>query len=320
VKLFSKLGEAEQKAWFLEQAEIALSAMGMPDSKLEWLSFKHHAVFNVNYQEQEFVLKIFEREAEAINEVAVLNALARQGKAVPQILQTTKLLSLYEHVAVLMEKVKGAEKTTAQVSALDMENVGKCLASLHSSTYSSKASLRKLDFQALFSDKGIFPLDESTKAIFSLQQVNVMDTVTLLVKSAMDELRQDENGFGLIHGDWILKNILFHEGEVRAIDFEYSGWGCYHYDLGTLLWHLKPLANYRELEEALCKGYCSVRPLPERHRQLLETFIAGQHVAGLRFLADDQHNPVYEGKEQEILQQRTIELQGFLETGILKRS
>ena len=31
----------------------------------------------------------------------------------------------------------------------------------------------------------------------------------------MDELGQGESEFGLIHGDLLLKNILFHEGEVR---------------------------------------------------------------------------------------------------------
>jgi Ser/Thr protein kinase RdoA (MazF antagonist) len=83
---------------------------------------------------------------------------------------------------------------------------------------------------------------------------------------------------------------------------------------------LKPLSNYKELEEALWQGYTSKRPLTNRHRELLEIFIAARQVASMRWVAANQHNPAYQGKVEAILQQRTAELAGFLETGILNRS
>ena len=117
----------------------------------------------------------------------------------------------------------------------------------------------------------------------------------------------------------LLQNILFHEGEVRALDFEYCGWGYYLYDLTPLLWQLKPQSRYPELEQALWDGYTSIRPLSSRHRELLETFIAGRQVASMRWVAANRHNPAYQGKVEGILAQRTVELQGFLETGMLHR-
>ena len=117
----------------------------------------------------------------------------------------------------------------------------------------------------------------------------------------------------------LLKNILFHEGEVRALDFEYCGWGYYLYDLTPLLWQLKPQNRYPQLEQALWDGYTSIRPLTQRHRELLETFIAGRQVASMRWIAANRQNPHVVGKVEAILTQRTAELQAFLETGKLNR-
>ena len=155
--------------------------------------------------------------------------------------------------------------------------------------------------------------------VFTDKQISVMDTVAEKVKSAMDELGTVDNEFGLIHGDLLLKNILFHEGDVRALDFEYCGWGYYLYDLTPILWQLKPQDRYPSLEQALWDGYTSVRPLSERHRELLETFIAARQVASMRWVAANRHNPAYVDKVEGIMQQRTAELQEFLETGELNR-
>ena len=117
----------------------------------------------------------------------------------------------------------------------------------------------------------------------------------------------------------MLKNILFHENEVRALDFEYCGWGYYLYDLTPILWQLKPQARYPQLEQALWDGYTDIRPISKRHRELLETFIAGRQVASMRWIAANQQNPYVAGKVESILTKRTAELAAFLETGELKR-
>src|SRR5690606_19497410 len=112
--------------------------------------------------------------------------------------------------------------------------------------------------------------------VFTNEQFTVMNSITEKVKVAMDTLGQAKDEFGLIHGDFLLKNILFHNNEVRALDFEYCGWGYYLYDLTPILWQLKPQARYPQLEQALWDGYSSVRALTQQHRDLLETFIAGR--------------------------------------------
>jgi Ser/Thr protein kinase RdoA (MazF antagonist) len=332
VKLFNELGEAEQKAWWLEQAKEALAEMGMADAEANWLAYTHNAVFSVQYQDTHYVLRLQsgdEKPQIALRtEATWLQMIQQSGKVkvpsliwadmyVPYIMLDINDAWVY---GFLFEYLDGVSINLDELSSTMTMQIGQALAELHKVKMPQEWLLREpsLDYQGLFSKR--YPLTDSAKILFSPAQLNVMDTVAQVVKSAMDELGQGEGEFGLIHGDLLLKNILFHEGEVRALDFEYCGWGYYLYDLCPLLWQLKPLQTYKELEEALWNGYCSIRPLTDRHRQRLETFIAARQVASLRWVAANQHNPAYQGKVQSILQQRTAELQGFLETGILKRS
>jgi Ser/Thr protein kinase RdoA (MazF antagonist) len=84
--------------------------------------------------------------------------------------------------------------------------------------------------------------------------------------------------FGLIHGDFNFKNLLFCRGGVRAIDFDDCGFGHFLYDLGTLLETLLFRPDYLALRAALLGGYRQVWPLPPEQDALLDTFIAARWV------------------------------------------
>jgi Ser/Thr protein kinase RdoA (MazF antagonist) len=345
VKQFSEMNEAEQKAVLLEKVKAVIEKGKITNAEISWLAYTHNAVFSLKHEGKPYILKMaVQNRMEMWNSVALeataIDTLSRTAiaKRIPSfpakdwtfqyrlpedeaLFQQNKGRGMRPVNIVVLNYLEGESKSPETLSYEEIGKIGKFLAELHNANFEPNTSLQfapKLDFRGLFSTR--YPLTEEAKALFKPQQLAVMDKVAQTVKSAMDELGQGENEFGLIHGDFLLKNILFHEGEVRALDFEYCGWGYYLYDLMPLLWQLKQLSNYKELEEALWNGYNSIRPLTERHRQLLETFIAGRQVASMRWVAANQHNPAYQGKVESILQQRTAELQGFLETGILNRS
>jgi Ser/Thr protein kinase RdoA (MazF antagonist) len=76
----------------------------------------------------------------------------------------------------------------------------------------------------------------------------------------------------------------FHRGEVRAIDFDDSGWGYYPYDLAVLLDRLEGRKNYPDLRSALREGYRLARPLPGEFEHHLDAFIMARRVSiGLIF-------------------------------------
>lgn len=333
--LFENMTEEEQKAWWLKQARVTLEQLfGINDAEIKWLSYTHNAVFDVQLEDNHWIFHLYGsnnifyerlialahwlKDLQAATGLQVASPESYNGK-----LQIAKFsIEGTEIPAALYSHYAGDEKDADTVDEAAMRLIGEFMAKMHA--YKGKESYENtifptLDYDGLFSENHIYHPGTEAMKVFTDEQHSVMNTVAEKVKLAMDKLGTSDSEFGLIHGDLLLKNILFHEGEVRALDFEYCGWGYYLYDFTPILWQLKPQDRYPELEQALWGGYTSVRPLNTRHRDLLETFIAARQVASMRWVAANRHNPAYQGKVEGIMAQRTAELQGFLETGVLQR-
>lgn len=318
---FETMTPDEQRRWWQAQAQQALAYFGLPDAALRWLAYTHNAVFDVQHKSGRYVLRLqrTQKAAPLEAEAAVLRRLHAQGLAgrIPLPIQQQRFP---QTVAVLWNYLPGTIRSAEEVSERDLRAVGRFLATLHAIPFAAPdVPLPHLDYRGLFGAGGRYDAG-SAEAVLSAQQKAVMAAVAQTVQQAMQELGQSPQEFGLIHGDLLLKNVLFHEGEVRALDWEYCGWGYYLYDLTPLLWLLKPQTNYASLEAALWEGYTALRPLTGRHRVLLERFIAGRQVASMRWLAANQRNPHYIGKVPALLAQRTAELQGYLDSGTLDRN
>jgi Ser/Thr protein kinase RdoA (MazF antagonist) len=100
---------------------------------------------------------------------------------------------------------------------------------------------------------------------------------------------QDRAGYGLIHADLDLDNVLDHHGQARPIDFDDASWGHYALDLAIAADSVP-----EALRPALLGGYQTVRPLPpgyeERQAALLAArrlFPAIWHLANR--LPDERH-------------------------------
>jgi aminoglycoside phosphotransferase (APT) family kinase protein len=145
-----------------------------------------------------------------------------------------------------------------------------------------------------------------------------------LLKALHERLAQTETLLGpnsehilLLHGDYLLQNILFDGETVGAIDFEMCGWGADLYDLATYLWQLKPLPNYQKFADAFWKGYTFWRELPPR--EWLEVFIAARQGASVRWLIQNRDLPNYADRVPGLIRQRMDEIADFLETDVLTR-
>lgn len=315
------LSPEEQDQWWFNQAQIALQALGLTDAQLAWLAYTHNAVFSVQSDDTQTILRL-QRPAtrpRLLAEHAILIFLHQHNLAVPQ------PLHIYESDAVVglhLSYLAGEARSATEITTDEMQAIGSFLGQLHNVPYPVNHDEERptLDWHGLFGEGGLYDPGAALAQVFTAEHHTVMDAVAARVKETMDEIGTGPDEYGLIHGDFLLHNILFHQGAVRALDFEYCGWGYYLYDLTPVLWQLKPQARYHDLEMALWQGYTGIRPLTQRHRDLLETFIAGRQVASLRWLAANQHNPAYAGKVPQLLQTRIAELRGFLDTGTLHRS
>ncbi len=92
--------------------------------------------------------------------------------------------------------------------------------------------------------------------------------------------------FGLIHGDLIFPNVLFHRGQARPIDFDDCGFGYFLYDMAILLDRIEMRPDYRVLRAALLDGYRQVRPLTGEQEAYLDLFLLARWVfLGVCFLS-----------------------------------
>ena len=109
------------------------------------------------------------------------------------------------------------------------------------------------------------------------------------VQTVLTGLGQDRAGYGLIHADLDLDNVLDHHGQARVIDFDDASWGHYALDLAIAADGI-PGA----LRPVLLGGYQTVRPLPpgyDEHQAALlaarRLFLAIWHLAS--GLPDERH-------------------------------
>ncbi|MEL6402903.1 MAG: phosphotransferase [Chloroflexota bacterium] len=306
----------------------------LTDAAVTWLSFTHHAVFEVQHSDHTYILKMLSDsdiapENAIEREYRILSALADVLQGIPTIVQNADSMPLIAEkdgyvYAVLYHKYGGTSPSNQTITPDTMVRLGEWLGNLHNAQIdTTNLPLIQLDWEGLFSERGVYHPGDENMDIFTDQQIDIMSTVTLRIQRIMEDIFDSEDDtYGLIHGDLLLMNLLLDDADnaLHVLDFEYCGHGYYLYDLTPSLWQLKTNANYEALASSLWNAYVKVRPQVQEHYKWLETLIAGRQVASMRWVVANQQNPYVVGKVDSILAQRTAELSAFLDTGTLIRA
>jgi Ser/Thr protein kinase RdoA (MazF antagonist) len=290
-------------------AQAALDAYGLSEADFRFLRQAGNTLFRVNeaspahtskaelYTPGQYLLRIHQpgyQTTEAIElELAWLAAMRRDADLpVPEPIATLDG-SLLAQVSIpgipgqrncsLLRWVKG-RPVSRDAQPHHYRAQGLLMARLHHHAAHWPAppcpTKRRYDWDGLFRDdagEGI-PAREAW-SLLPREYVESFEGVTGEVKQVMDEWGKGPEVYGLIHADLGLDaNVLFCDGEARAIDFDDSGFGYYVYDLSIALEHCQEDERLPQFRDALLDGYAQVRSLPGDQSDCLELFLAASCV------------------------------------------
>jgi len=330
-----------QKALYLELATDALGQWGFAVDTLNWIAYSSNAVFALRAEGARYVLRLSPagrvKETRLCSELAWLRAIRRQTDllapepVLPRVDADERLYARAAHerlppayavFCVLFEHIDGQRKPARDLSATDCRHIGRYLGILHQDAQIDPPAgfeRPRLDWEGLFGADSPYqsaavdlPLEAGQSEVFA----DVAARVGLMAR-----LDREPASFGLIHADLLSKNVLFRHDAVAALDFEYSSWGYYLYDLAPLMWELRGErpAVCAPLDDALLDGYLSARPDARLDREALEAFVAARQVASCRWLQQNRHHPHLRAAAPDLIRQRAAELDQYLSSGILLR-
>jgi Ser/Thr protein kinase RdoA (MazF antagonist) len=145
-----------------------------------------------------------------------------------------------------------------------------------------------------FSDAVTAYIEDLFTTLFTAADAALVAAAIRRVRETLATLDGGPDGFGLIHGDLHQWNYLFHQGEMRAIDFDDCGYSYFLYDLGPTLAEVYERADYPALRAALLRGYGGLRPLPPEPERVLHTFVILRCLQIMMWVVESRDHPAFQ--------------------------
>lgn len=269
----------------------------------------HHRVYLVGSVEGEFILRVqpVTTQSRLEREVRHLTLLAAAGVPVARVIPTREGASIATSgaaIALLMTRLRGERKTLATLDTALATKLGGLLAQLHHHTFPDNTTT---EAEALFGAAGFYPLEALRQSLATEQQAvldRVWDTLAPTLATA---------GHTLLHGDYVLHNILVADRSLALVDLEYSRAGDARYDLASLLWQARVRSDWPALQAAFITGYQGAGGAAYHE---LEPWLAVRQLASLHWVA---HNRALVPNSDAVIAQRLQELSAFVVDGQLYR-
>ncbi|GAB4522550.1 MAG: phosphotransferase [Anaerolineae bacterium] len=322
---FNELEYDEQLLRLDQVAGAALAAFDLPNASAQLAGYTNNTVYRVQDGQEVYALRLHRPGLKPLSwiqsELMWLRALQGSGLRVPQPAADLYIGALEGAaepiICDLLTWVTGRPAPEPDDLSLEqVRQVGAEMAHLHhhAQTYAPPVGFTRpvLDWEGLFGAESPFASAQEAD-VFTAEQRMVMDAVAERVRAFMPD-----GALHLIHGDMVLKNILFDEnGQVGFIDFDDCAFGHIFYDLASFLWRALSTTTYPAIRAALWEGYTHVRPAYADQFEKLEPFVAARHVASCRWIAGNTGHPAIRGKAGEIIAGRVTQMKHFLQTGEL---
>ncbi len=234
--------------------ERILNNLGM--SNLEKLKGFHNDIYKATYQEKDIIIRISERRTkeELLEEVMILNEVKDQVRiAAPVKVDNQYVIKEKAYILCFFELVNGLNWYETTLTQNTHFEAGKELGLLH-------LALSKLPNVSRnhFDEHPDIQLLKDAKELYQDELSNLLNK--------LNSYKVDKREYGLIHGDYLFSNLLYHEDGVTIIDFDDMEYNYYLYDIAVYLFYLLLGGNPSDIDkkanieifQSFIKGYIRV--------------------------------------------------------------
>ena len=235
-------------------------------------------VFVYKHGGQDFILRFnhaSERTAaQIVAELAYVNALAERGirvaRPIPSLagnLIESVSTTLGEFHAVVFEKLPGEQLEVDDLSGEQFNRWGRALAALHEAATQIEVTGRSTWQDQLAFVAATVPAAES-----------VIHQAVDRTATALQKLPITPQNYGLIHYDFELDNLIWHNGQPGIIDFDDCTWSWFAADIALALGDLigesaHALDLQNEAFQQFLAGYRAIRAMNDAALHHLPLFI-----------------------------------------------
>jgi Ser/Thr protein kinase RdoA (MazF antagonist) len=294
----------------LELAQQLLAAYDLQPVTLTFIQHSENITFRVDTTQGIYLLRLHSAVTPAFgdhganpavvrSELLWLEALLREGLPVPR----PKRTKTGDYVAqaggvnaTLLEWQEGELLTREMESEDTAAQIGVLVGKMH-----AQSSQWKLPYGFTRPRRDATYFQNALQMLLPAVEdgrIGYQDYKTL--QASIERLSTDISGLrkrsrkleGLLHGDLHRGNFLFHEGQIRMIDFSMCAFGQFTYDLGTCLSNVRMAFHPIFLD-----FYTQFFSLPADYESLIEGFFIGSYVVTFSLWIADVNS-------QEILAQR----------------
>jgi len=273
VSSFDELSDVERIERFERLARKVLATYGLEEAELRYLGQSSNVMFRVQTDEGRWALRICDpgRDHQILRrELLWLVALCRDTDIVvpePVIMRSGDLFRSVSmpglpgfRACMLFRWVKGQFEEEPTVGQLEAMGVLAAKLHKHAETFCFPDELEPVRVSPeTVGDNIPAALLRTHYAQHDAQ--SILDTIPL-IQQTMLSLGPGPDVCGVIHGDLHHRNVPFHEGVARAIDFECVQWNLYAYDIATTFSYFSGRSDFEALKTAYVAGYSAIRPLP----------------------------------------------------------
>lgn len=256
------------------------------DAALTFVKYRENYVFRIDVAAGTYALRLHRRgyrsDAEILEELELITALAAAGVAVPKVWLTTDGQPFCRvpdddgdtHQVDMLEWVPGAGPLgdigqaflgEAAVDTGTFRELGSLIASFHATV----AQLRRdrppvrpaWDAEGLVGEAPVWG-DPRRAFDAGTSDLRTVDRAISLLRAELEAYGRTPDRYGPIHADFTPENVLIDgSGRMTVIDFDDSGDGYYLFDLATAAFFYLPHSRFDDVVDALLAGYQSVRTL-----------------------------------------------------------